>query len=160
MSKKNNAATPSRSSTRVDAQILEFANSNLTLEPLTQRAIFFLTTFKALPRNVLGLTPGDQDKFVDKIDQVRQHLLLGIMGPSLLQRHFVLWTRKMSNTYRHWEMCAVRSNGFRPQLYSPQDSKNVGILLWLWEGSQMSGEGIWANFGLLLKLSAYTRPKT
>ena len=73
MSKKNNATTTSRSSTRVDAQILEFASSNLPLDALAQRAIFFLTAFKDLARNILGLTPGDQEKFVDKIDQVCQH---------------------------------------------------------------------------------------
>ena len=95
MSKKNNAATTSRSSTRVDAQILEFASDNLPLETLTQRAISFLTTFKDLTRNVLGLSPGDRAKFVDKVDQVCQHVFLGILGPSLLRRHSVLWTRKM-----------------------------------------------------------------
>ena len=98
MSKKNNVATASRSSTRVDSQILEFASNDLSPEQFTQRAIFFLTAFRDLTRNVLGLPPGDQAKFVDKIDQVCQHALLEILGSSLLQRHFVLWTRKISNT--------------------------------------------------------------
>ena len=98
MSKKNNAATTSRSSTRVDAQILEFLNSNLTLDALTQRATFFLTSFRDLTRNILGLAPGDQEGFVDKIDQVCRNVLLGTLGFSPLQRHSVLWTRKMSNT--------------------------------------------------------------
>ena len=95
MSKNNNAATTSRSSTRVDAQILEFANDNLAHEALTQRATFFLTSFKDLVRNVLELPPEDQAKFVDKIDQVCLHALLKLSGPSLLRRPFVLWTRKM-----------------------------------------------------------------
>ena len=96
MSKKNNTATTSRSSTSVDAQILEFANSNLPLETLTQLAIFFLTTFRNLAWNILRLSPEDQEKFVDKIDQVCQvALLLEILSPSLLQRHSVQWTRKM-----------------------------------------------------------------
>lgn len=95
MSKKNNAATTSRSSTRADAQILEFANDSLPLETLTQKAVFFLTTFKDLTLNVLGLPPGDRAKFVDKVDQVCQYVFLEILGPSILRRHSVLWTRKM-----------------------------------------------------------------
>ena len=89
MSKKNTSTT-SRSSTRVDAQILEFASNNLSSEALTQRAIFFLTTFKDLARIILGLSPEDQERFVDKVDQVCQvALLLEILSPSLLRRHSV-----------------------------------------------------------------------
>lgn len=87
---KNNSATASRSSTSVDAQILEFANSNLPPEQLTRHAVYVLTTFKDSPQTVLGLTPGNQEKCVDKIDQVCQRLLLEILGFSLPQRHSAL----------------------------------------------------------------------
>lgn len=86
---KNNSATASRSSTSVDAQILEFANSSLSLKQLTRRAVSVLTTFKDSPQTVLDLTPGDQEKCVDKIDQACQRLL-EILGPSLPQRHSAL----------------------------------------------------------------------
>lgn len=94
MSKKNNAATTSRSSSRVDSQLLEFANTDLPLETLTQRAIPLLTTSKDLAGNVLGLTPGDQARFVDRVDLVCQDALHENLDFSLLRRHSVLWTRK------------------------------------------------------------------
>ena len=61
-------ATP-RDSTRGETSIQEFANSSLTPELLKQRAATVLDS-KELLRDVQGLRPGDQTKFVDKVDQV------------------------------------------------------------------------------------------
>ncbi|KAF9646894.1 kinase-like protein [Thelephora ganbajun] len=68
MAKKDNAATVSHTSTRGEASIQEFANSNLTPEASRQKAALLLDS-KDLVRNVRGLTPEGQTKFVDKIDQ-------------------------------------------------------------------------------------------
>ncbi|KAF9647758.1 kinase-like protein [Thelephora ganbajun] len=68
MTKGNNAPTVSHISTRGEAQIREFANSNLTPETSRQRAALLLNG-KDLARNVRGLTPEDQTRFVDKVDQ-------------------------------------------------------------------------------------------
>ena len=73
MAKKNDAAN----STNGEAQVVEFANSNLSLEMLTRRATVLLTT-KNLVRIVRELTPGDQAKFLDKLDQVCQVVLIEI----------------------------------------------------------------------------------
>jgi len=70
MTKKSKTVAASRNSTRGETAIREFANSNLTLEQSRQRAAVLLNS-KGLLRNVPGLTPEDQAKFVDKIDQVR-----------------------------------------------------------------------------------------
>ena len=61
-------ATP-RNPTRGEAAIQEFANSSLTSEQLKQRATPLLNS-KELLRDVQGLTPEDQTRFVDKVDQV------------------------------------------------------------------------------------------
>ncbi|KAF9644346.1 kinase-like protein [Thelephora ganbajun] len=68
MAKKGNAATASHISTRGEASTQEFANRNLTHEMLRQQATLLLNS-KDLVRNVRGLTPEDQTKFVDKVDQ-------------------------------------------------------------------------------------------
>ena len=90
MAKKNDAAN----STNGEAQVLEFANSNLSLEMLTRRATVLLTT-KNLVRIVRELTPGDQAKFLDKVDQVCQVVLIEILRSCILRRHTTLWTGKM-----------------------------------------------------------------
>ncbi|KAF9647761.1 kinase-like protein [Thelephora ganbajun] len=68
MAKKDNAAIIPRISTRGEAPIQEFVNSNLTPETSRQQAALLLNS-KDLVRNLRGLTPEDQTKFVDKIDQ-------------------------------------------------------------------------------------------
>lgn len=70
MAKRNNPATISLNSTHIEAQILEFSNGDLPPGTSTQRASILLTTTKDLVQNVLGLSPEDQAKFVDKTDQV------------------------------------------------------------------------------------------
>jgi len=67
-------ASAPRDSTRGEAAIQEFANSNSTSDQLRQRAAHLLNS-KDLLRNVWGLTPEDQMKFVDKVDQVRLNRL-------------------------------------------------------------------------------------
>ncbi|KAF9789416.1 kinase-like domain-containing protein [Thelephora terrestris] len=64
MSKKSRAATATTS----HKELLELANGDLSPEALTQKAVILLTT-KDLPQSILGLTPDDQEKFVDKVDQ-------------------------------------------------------------------------------------------
>ena len=58
-----------RNSTRGERAIQEFVNSNLANEPLGQRAAPLLNS-KQLQRDILGLTPDDQTKFMEKVDQV------------------------------------------------------------------------------------------
>lgn len=69
-----NVAKASHNSTFRETQILELANSNLSLETVTQRATVLFAS-KHLVRVVLGLAPQDQAKLVDKIDQVCQNVL-------------------------------------------------------------------------------------
>ena len=69
MSKESNTAAAPRDLTRGETSIREFADSNLTPEQSRQRAGTLLNS-KELLRNIRGLTPGDQTKFVDKVDQV------------------------------------------------------------------------------------------
>ncbi|KAF9643163.1 kinase-like protein [Thelephora ganbajun] len=66
MAKKSNAATTLRDLTHIEIQ--EFALSNLTPEA-SRRQTAFLLNNKDLVRDVLKLTPEDQVKFIDKIDQ-------------------------------------------------------------------------------------------
>lgn len=69
-----NFAKASHNSTLGEAQILELANGNLSLEALKHRATVLLTS-KHILRDVLGLAPEDQARFVDRIDQVGQGVL-------------------------------------------------------------------------------------
>jgi len=69
MTKTSEVITALRNSIRGEAAIQEFSNSNLTPERSRQQAASLLGN-KRLPRNVLGLTPEDQTRFVDKVDQV------------------------------------------------------------------------------------------
>ena len=71
MARKSNAAATPHNSTRGEAAIREYANSNLTFELSKHRAAVLLNS-KELSRNILGLTPEDQTRFIDKADQVRQ----------------------------------------------------------------------------------------
>ena len=85
MARKRNTVAVPHKSTHGEAAIREFANSNLTPEQLRQRTPVLLDS-KELLRNVLGLTPVDQTKVVDKIDQVRHRdscFFLGIFPPSI-----------------------------------------------------------------------------
>lgn len=69
MSKRNSTTTTSPNNTRGEAQLLEFSNSSEPPEASRQRANDLLTSTR-LVQNVLGLTPQDQTRFVDKVDQV------------------------------------------------------------------------------------------
>ena len=53
------------------AQLQQFANSNFTLEELRQQAGVLLSN-RDISRSALGLSPEDQTKLVDKLDQVRR----------------------------------------------------------------------------------------
>jgi len=74
MTKKTNTVAASRNSTRGETAIREFANSNLTPEQLKPRAAVLLNN-KELLRNVPGLTPEEQTKFLDRVDQVGRSCL-------------------------------------------------------------------------------------
>jgi len=69
MSRKSNTVAVPHNPTRGETSTREFANSNLTPEQSRQRAGTLLNS-KELPQNIRGLTPEDQTKFVDKVDQV------------------------------------------------------------------------------------------
>lgn len=86
--------------TRGETAILEFARSSLTPEQLKQRAAPLLNDMELL-RDVWALTPEDQTKFVDKVDQVGQggsFFSLKILPTLLLPRHIQPSTRKMRNS--------------------------------------------------------------
>ena len=74
MTKKSNTVAASRNSTRGETAIREFANSNLTPEQSKPRAAILLNN-KELLRNVPGLTPEEQARFLDRVDQVRRSCL-------------------------------------------------------------------------------------
>jgi len=69
MSRKNSIVATPRTSTRGEAAIREFTNSNSTPEQLRQRAPVLLNN-KELLRNVPALAPVEQTRFLDKVDQV------------------------------------------------------------------------------------------
>ena len=69
MTRKSKVADALHNSTCGEAAIREFINSDPTSEQFMHRAADCLNS-KELLRNVLALTPGDQGKFVDKVDQV------------------------------------------------------------------------------------------
>lgn len=97
--KSSTTATP-HNSTRGEAAILDFANSNLTLEQTRQRAAVLLNS-KQLLQNVLGLTPEDQTKFVDKVNQVCRDIPFSSLEfPAQLfsRRHILPSTRTMRNS--------------------------------------------------------------
>jgi len=99
MAKKSTPGAAVQSSTRGDALFWEFANANLTPEQLKQRAAPLLNN-KELLRNVRALTPGDQTKFIDRVDQVCRNDRIAFLKthpPLLLQRHIQLSSRKMRN---------------------------------------------------------------
>lgn len=81
MARKSGAATPNNP-TRGEATLQEFANGDSSPEQLRQRAALLLDS-KELLRDVQGLTPKDQTKFVDKIDQVRRMAYPTLLEPSL-----------------------------------------------------------------------------
>ena len=71
MSRKSNAAVALQKSTNGGTALREFAYSDLTQEQSKQRASLLLDS-KDLLRNVRGLAPEDQTRFIDKADQVRR----------------------------------------------------------------------------------------
>ena len=82
--------------THEETPIQAFANSNLTPEQSKRQAAPFLNS-KELLRDFRGLSPVDQTKFVEKVDQVcRDSSLcsLEIFPSSFLQRRTRLSTRK------------------------------------------------------------------
>lgn len=82
MARTSKSIAAPHNSTRGEASIQDFANSNLPSEQLRQRAVSLLNS-KELLQNVLGLTPEDQTKFVDKVDQVRRDHLCSLLVSSL-----------------------------------------------------------------------------
>ena len=68
---QSNASPVLQSSTNGEISVWEIANGNLTPEQLRQRAAPLLAD-KDLSRSVLSLSPEDQTKFIDRVDQVRR----------------------------------------------------------------------------------------
>ena len=69
MARKSDIIAAPHDPTREKAAIQEFANSDLTPEQLRQRAPVLLNSNELL-RNIPGLTPEEQTKFLDRVDQV------------------------------------------------------------------------------------------
>ena len=98
MARLGKVITAPNSPTPREIEIQEFANSNLEPELLRQRAITLLTVAsKELLRDVRGLTPEDQAKFLDRVDQVCRGdplFSLEILISSFLRRYIRLLTCK------------------------------------------------------------------
>jgi hypothetical protein len=75
MVRKNSAAAVSRDPSQGETAIQEFANSSLSPEQLERRAAPLLNS-RELLQDVQRLTPEEQTKFVNKVDQVCRY------GPS------------------------------------------------------------------------------
>jgi hypothetical protein len=69
MAKKNNAVPTSHNATNGGTPIREILSDGLPSEALRLRTGALLTG-KDLVWNVLAVTPQDQTKFIDKVDQV------------------------------------------------------------------------------------------
>ena len=83
--------------TKGGTPFLEFVYSNLTPEQSRQRAALLLNN-RDLLRNVQGLSPEDQTRFIDKVDQVRQSWLIRLSHvhlSSFLQRRTRPPTREL-----------------------------------------------------------------
>ena len=85
-----------QNSTSADTPFREFAYSNLTPEQSKQRAALLLDS-RDLLRNIQGLAPEDQTRFIDKIDQVSLSSLICIPHDHL---SFFLRRRTRSSTYK------------------------------------------------------------
>ena len=69
MARKSNTAAALQNPTRAETSFRDFAYSNLTPEQSSQRAAPLLSS-RELLRNVRGLAPEDQTKFIEKVDKV------------------------------------------------------------------------------------------
>jgi len=74
MAMTDNAVAAPDNSTSGESTIQEFLDGSLTIGQLKQRATSFLNN-KGLLRIVQGLTPENQTKFLDRVDQVRRSCL-------------------------------------------------------------------------------------
>ena len=72
---RSSAASALRDSAGGEAPFLEFVDGNLTPEQSKQWTALLLDS-KDLLRNVQGLAPEDQTRFIDKVDQVRRTRLI------------------------------------------------------------------------------------
>ena len=63
--------TAARISTREESQVYVFINENLLPEQLREMAVSLLNS-KELMRLVQGLPPGDQERFLMRLDRVSQ----------------------------------------------------------------------------------------
>ena len=95
MSRRGNPAAALQNSTSGEAPFREYAYSNLTPEQSKQRAALLLDS-RDLLRNVQGLAPEDQTRFIDKVDQVSKSSLIRISHDRL---SFLLRRRTRASTY-------------------------------------------------------------
>ena len=95
MSRGSNGLATRYSSTPEGAPIQKFANGSLTSRIWTEQAAGLLTD-KDLAQKVLELSPEDQAKFVDKVDQVRRDCLFSPLkfASLFLYRRILPSTRK------------------------------------------------------------------
>ena len=71
MAGENNIATTPHNSTSEGTPAHKFLNANFPPETLRKRAAVLLTR-RGLVKNILRMTPEDQTKFIDRVDQVWQ----------------------------------------------------------------------------------------
>lgn len=71
MSRENDATASPRSSTCGEMALWDFVNNDLTPKQLKQQADLLLDSEELL-QSVQGLTPEDQMRFIDRVDQVCQ----------------------------------------------------------------------------------------
>ena len=99
MAKESNTAA-TQNLAHGEAPFREFAYADLTPEQSKKQAVPLLNS-KELLRSVRALPPGDQQRFIDKVDQVCTEgriFFLEIYPPLFPQRHIQLSIRKMQNS--------------------------------------------------------------
>ena len=100
MTRKNGTAAAPQDSTRAETSFRDFAYNNMTPKQLRKRAAPLLSS-RELLRNVRGLGPEDQTKFIEKDDQACQDscsFSLRTDPPLFPQRRTQPWIRKMRNS--------------------------------------------------------------
>ena len=134
-------------STPYNAAIQEFLNSNATPKRLRQRAAALLSG-KELLRNVRGLTPEDQSRFVDKLDQVcRNGSFFFIKIPFIISTKayptisprdakFVTALGNVCSATERLPTSAVLSTGLKKVDDIPIESGGMGDI---WQGQDLRG---------------------
>jgi len=131
MTKKTNTVTASCSSTRGEAVIREFSNSNMTPEQLLQRAPILLNSEELL-RNIPELTPEEQTQFLDRVDQVRRSSLpkSQLHYPRKGVSYYRLVQHKIRNSLGERVQCDRATPDFSCTLCRTRETRQRRCIVW------------------------------